>query len=656
MPSLRLVRGYRLSLLPVVRRPTGMSQDTPVTLVVAPAPEDELRPVSVLFADIVGSTALGERLAPDEVKTLVGECVTQMSRAVEEYGGTVQAYQGDGICAYFGVPAAHEDDPERAVRAGLRILEVMGHYGRDIALAWGTDDFNVRIAINTGQAAVGLVGGADPQAVALGDTTNIAARLQASAEPGTVVVGDSTARRLAHRFDFEPLGDMQLRGRGQPVAVLRLVGPRARAGVGATPAPPLVGREMERSSLRTAVDEVRNGRGQILVITGDAGIGKTRMLTELRSLVDRGATWLESRCLSYGGLHTWPFIEILRTWLGVEWGEAEVVTRTKARAKLGALLGDDLVDVLPPLARLLKIRLDRELEDRVPTSPDSLTKEIRRAYQTWMQALTDRNPVVLAIEDLQWADAPTRELAEDLLELTERGPLLLVTTLQLGRPSEGQRFRRRVLGDYTHRSTEVSLSPIQDEAAEQLLAAFLPGALDDASRAAVIARAEGNPLYLEEMLRVLTEEANSKGRGSSTTISPPLDLLPPALENLLMARIDRLPEGSRVLAQVAAAVGRIFAVGVVERVAPNEDVRADLAPLLQAEIIREVRRYPEFECAFTHGLLQEAALSTLTPMRRMELHARIANALEEHYADSLDDHLERLAHHHAAERRPRENT
>src|SRR5437762_2931651 len=237
-PNAHFCPSCGLELAPSQRVPI-----TPAGKPVSEDSEDELRPVTVLFADVVGSTALGERLAADEVKTLVGECVNQMSRAVEEYGGIVQAYQGDGVCAYFGVPTAHENDPERAARAALRILEVMRDYGRDIALAWGTADFDVRIGINTGHAAVGLVGAADPQSVAVGDMTNIAARLQATAEPGTVVVGDPTARQIVHRFDFEPLGDTQVRGREGPVAVFRLVGSRAREG--ATLRPPLIGREIE---------------------------------------------------------------------------------------------------------------------------------------------------------------------------------------------------------------------------------------------------------------------------------------------------------------------------------------------------------------------------------------------------------------------------
>src|SRR6266498_1045101 len=168
--------------------------------------EDEMRPITALFADIAGSTGLGERLGPDEVKALIGECVTRMSGAVEELGGMIQAYMGDGICAYFGVPQAHEDDPERAARAALRILELVGEYGRDIEQAWGITGFRVRVGLNSGPTAVGLVGAADPQTVALGDTTNVAARLQAAADPGTVAVGAAAARRLARSFELHPLG------------------------------------------------------------------------------------------------------------------------------------------------------------------------------------------------------------------------------------------------------------------------------------------------------------------------------------------------------------------------------------------------------------------------------------------------------------------
>jgi class 3 adenylate cyclase len=606
--------------------------------------DDEVRPVTALFADIVGSTALGERLSAEEVISLVGECVSRMSSVVEEHGGTVQAYMGDGICAYFGVPVAHEDDPERAARAALRILDVVGEYQRDIEGAWGIKEFNVRVGINTGQAAVGLVGAGDPQAVALGDTTNVAARLQASASPATIVVGEGTARRLGRRFAVEPLGEVNVKGRTEAVAAWRLVG--AETAERAPRRTPLVGREDEVRVLSAAAEELAAGRGQVLLLVGEPGIGKSRLLAELQALAGE-VTWLEGHCLSYGGLPSWPFAEILRQWLGVEDREPEVAIRTKARARLGALLGRDQSEALRALGRLLRIRLDT-LQQDVPVPAEGVGVAIRHAYGAWVEALTAERPVVLAVEDVHWADRSSRALAQELLELTDRAPLLLVATMRPDPASEGWRFRGHVLSDFRHRSRELAVSPLTDAAANELLATLLPGALDDLGRAVLVARAEGNPLYLEELLRLLVETGGVERRRRTWTLTAsPAELLPPALENLLVARFDKLPEGPRRLAQVAAVVGRTFPVSVLERVAPDTDVAGDLAALLQAEIVQEVRRYPEFECTFKHGLLQEAALTTLTAARRRELFGRVAIAFEEFAAGALDANLERLAYYYA---------
>jgi class 3 adenylate cyclase len=602
--------------------------------------EDELRPVTALFADIVGSMALGERLAPDEVKVLVGECVSRMSRAIEEFGGTVQAYMGDGICGYFGVPVAHEDDPERAGRAALRIVELVSEYARDVAVAWGIEGFNVRVGINSGQAAVGPVGAGAPQEVALGDTPNVAARLQSLAEPGTIALGGATAERLAQRFVLEPIGEVSVKGRNEPVTAWRLV--RARVAARETPPNPLVGRDGELERLRGAVEELAAGRGQVLLIVGDAGIGKTRLLDELRAIAGARVTWLEGECVSYGGeLLLWPCVQILKSWLGVEDAEPDVAVRTKLRARLGPRLPE----ALPGLARLLAIRLEPGVEARPGSlSPDELAAEIRAAYRAWVESLAAERPVVVALEDAHWADASTRDLAEELLELTDRAPVLVAVTTRQDPASEGFRFRLRVLADYPHRTLELMLGPLSDEAAGRLLATMVPGVLDAGARREIVERAEGNPLYLEELLRALVEGGGLVRRRTWTlNHTAAAELLPPAIENLLVARVDRLPEEARQLAQVAAVAGRSFPVRVLEHVVGTEQVERTLPILLRAEIVREVRRYPELECTFKHGLFQEAALSTLTAERRRDLHGRVARAFEDVFADSLEEHLEILA-------------
>jgi DNA-binding SARP family transcriptional activator len=605
---------------------------------VVPAPrrvEDERRPVTVLFADIVGSTALGERLEPDEAKVLVGECVTMMSRAVDEYGGTVQAYQGDGICAYFGVPSAHEDDPERAARAALRILEVVGGYARDIDAAWGISGFAVRIGVNSGPAAVGLVGTTEPQTVALGDATNVAARLQAAAEPGTILVGHVSARRLQDRFELGTSIEIPVKGREEPVRASRLVRAKEREPRAATTS--LIGREREIDVLKRLLGDLGIGRGRVVLLTGAPGIGKTRLLTELATESAGSVTWLEGACHSYGGLPGWPFVEILLGWLGAEIGEPEIAIRTKARAAIGALFGDEVEEVLAPLAGLLRLRLETQ-----PATEESS----EAAFVRWLERLSTARPVVVAIEDTHWADASTRRLAEHVLALADRAPVGLVLTEEPIRGSEGAALRSRALADFGHRTLELSLAPLADDAAEEVLAGIVGEELDAATRAGLIREAEGNPLYLEELARAFLEGA-LEPRGRTWTVSiGSLELLPPSLENLLVARIDRQADEPRRLAQVAAAIGRRFPVPVLERV-QGADVHEPLRALLQAEIVREVSRYPELECTFTHGLLREAALSTLTSTRKRSLYADIAAAFESIYAGSLEEHLEQLAHYHA---------
>jgi class 3 adenylate cyclase len=604
-----------------------------------------MRPITALFADIVGSTGLGERLGPDEVKALLGECVSRMARAVEEVGGTIQAYMGDGICAYFGVPTAHEDDPERAARAALRIIRVAAEYGVEVERSWGVSGFTVRVGVNSGPAAVGIVGEAFEQTVALGDATNVAARLQSAADPGSIAVGEGTARRLQDRFVLEPLGPVAVKGREEPVAAWRLVGPRPVAEP--SPLTPLVGRDRERGLLEEVAAELEAGRGQVLLLLGEAGLGKSRMLGELRSIVGDRAAWAEGRCISYGAEVPYgPFVEILRTWLGVEEGDPDLAVRTKLRARIGAVLGDGS-DLLPFLALLLGIRLDPDAErELISLSADELAERTRSAYAAWVAELASHRPLAVAVDDLQWIDNPTRELAEALLGLTDRAPLLLALTLRPDPTSEAWKLRTRTSTEFTHRTVEVPLTPLNEASSRELVDAFLPpGVVGRRTRDEIVERAEGNPLYLEELLRALLAAGGTE-RLRTWTIQPgSVTDLPPALEALLVARIDRLPSRPKRLAQVAAVIGRTFPVWVLERVESTDSTEEGLPVLLRSGIVRELRRYPELECTFGHGLLQEAALSTLTPSALRQLNGLVGEALEEHYADRPEEMAERLAFH-----------
>jgi predicted ATPase len=428
---------------------------------------------------------------------------------------------------------------------------------------------------------------------------------------------------------------MTVKGREEPVRASQLIRAKEREPRVATT--PVVGRDRELAALHRAIGDLASGRGRVLLLTGAPGIGKTRLLTELAFASASDVTWLEGGCHSYGGLPGWPFVEILLGWLGAEIGEPEIAIRTKARAGLGALFGDEAEAVLGPLAGLLRLRLE--------TTP-ATEEETTSAFVQLLERLAAARPVIVAIEDTQWADGPTRRLAEQVLDLTDRAPVGLVLTEEPIPGSEGAALRSHALANFGHRASELALGPLTDAAAEEVLARVVGDELDTLTRTGLIREAEGNPLYLEELARAFLDGAlEQRGRTWTVTIGS-LELLPPSLENLLVARIDRQADEPRRLAQIAAAIGRTFPVSVLAQVR-GESTDQALNALLRAEIVRETGRYPELECTFTHGLLREAALSTLTSTRKRALYAEIAVAFESIYADSLDEHLERLAHYHA---------
>lgn len=609
------------------------------------AGSDEMRSITVLFADIVGSTGLGERLRPDEVKAVVGECVSRMARAVEEVGGTIQAYMGDGICAYFGVPVAHEDDPERAARAALRIIRVASEYAVEVEHGWGIERFDVRVGVNSGPVAVGIVGESFEQTVALGDTTNVAARLQAATAPGTIAVGEAAARRMAHHFLLEPIEPVVVKGRKDPVSVSKLIG--ARSITEPRPTTPIVGRARELAKLDEVSGELAAGRGQVLLILGEAGLGKSRMLSELRMRVGDGVTWMEEACVSYGAdVPYGPFVAILRMWLGVEEDDPVFAVRAKLRARAGLALKDP--ELLPSLALLLGIRLDDEAERRLlPLSADQLSDATRSAYGAWIESLAADRPLVVAIDDLQWIDRAGRELTQALFACTDRSPVLIVLTMRPDPASLAWEVRSRASSEFAHRTTEIPLTPLDEEASRQLVDGFLPpGVLGQRARDQIVRRAEGNPLFLEELLRTMLEVGGDAST-ETWTISPiSVTELPPALEALLVAKIDRLPAASKQLAQAAAVIGRSFPVDVLRSVLGSELTDEGLPLLLRSGIVRELRRYPELECTFGHVLVQEAALSTLTPTALRHLNGAVGRALEERAGSAFEDAAEQLAFHY----------
>jgi serine/threonine-protein kinase len=599
-------------------------RDRPVARRVEPPPPPpgpaagERRPVTVLNAALLGADRLAGPLRPSDAAVLVSDCGSRMRRVVEELGGTVDSQSDDELCATFGLPATREDDTERAAFAALRLVEELGACGRDARSVWGVSGLCGQAAVERSEVIVD-----DRESVTR--AASAARALRQAGPPGGVSLGPAAALLLdasfvAERWPLDPASPE----RGQRLVAINRPVPRP-AGDG-----PLIGRAAELDRLRHLWRQAEAGRGQLLLLVGDAGIGKSRLLGELSSITRTGATWIQGHCPAYGsGRQYAAFADALRGWLGVGGGEPEIAVRTRLYAELAGLESDDVDEAAPFLAALLAVEPDAARARAVQAlGPDELDAAIQRSVCDWLLALARRGPVVLAIEDLHVADPGTIRLARELLELPDRAPVSLVLTLRGDPHSPAWPVRTLALSEHSHRVSELALAPLPQAESAELLATLLAGPLDEASQTQIVARAEGNPLFISELLQALVESGGLERRRTWTlTVDPAA--LPTALEGLLVARIDRLDPATRRVAQLAAAAGRTVPVEALELADPGSDVAAAAQQLLRSQIMSEARRYPRLELTFRHGLLQQAALSTLGPTRRAELRHRMAAAMAE---------------------------
>ena len=622
---------------------------------------EERRVVTALFADLVGSTALGERLDPEELKLIMADAIARMIAAVEAYGGMVKDLAGDGVLALFGAPVAHEDDAERAIRTGLRIADDIEQFAGEVERGWGIGGFNVRVGVDTGLVVVGTIGGGSRvEYAALGEAVNTAARLQSYAAPGTVLVSEETAGLTMPLFSWgEPI-ELELKGKSErvlarPVVAALGLGHRSR-GLGGVQGP-MVGRNRELATGREAVDAVLEGTGSIVFLVGEPGIGKTRLLSELRDRLEatpaphRRSLWIEGRCVSYGdSLPYWPFRDLLRAWLGASADEPELRLRVRLRREVDELFGERAGDFEPYLAPLLGLPPDpREAAHLAELSPEALQYRTFEVVRTLLVRLAQDGPVVVALEDLHWADATSLQLLERLLGDTETTALLLVLTMRPERDHPSWRVKEAAARDLPHRAREIALEALSGDAGRALLHALVgPGTLPPEMERRILEPAEGNPFFLEELVRAFADAGALVREGDSWRFDHATAIeIPPTVEKVILSRIDRLSPEAHTALTAASVLGRSFGLPMLEAlVAPDvEAVRGALTELQRLDLLREGRRWPEPEYRFKHALIQEAAYRTLVAHDRERLHRTAATWLEERAGDRLDEDAGVLAHH-----------
>ncbi|MBM4466215.1 MAG: tetratricopeptide repeat protein [Chloroflexi bacterium] len=617
----------------------------------------ERRMVTILFSDVKGSTAMAEKLDPEEVMEIMNGAFEFLIPPVYRYEGTLARLMGDAILAFFGAPIAHEDDPERACRAALEIIEGAGRYAARLERERGIRGFNVRVGINTGLVVVGEVGSdLRVEYTAMGDVVNLAARMEGAAEPGTILITEETHKLIAPLFEAEFLGPIQVKGRTEPVATYRVLAAKEVAGKVRGIAgleSPLVGREAEFGALGEAVERLRVGVGGVVTIVGEAGIGKSRLVAELRKQASADLQWVEGRCLSYGtSIAYLLWLDVLRGLLGVTAEATPLAVRDVLRERIQSLCPQRFTEVYPYLARLMSLPLDEEAESALRgLAGEQLKQATFRAVETLIECAASDRPLVLVGEDMHWSDPTSLELLETLLALTDRAPLLFIFLFRPLIEHGSWRVKESATRLYRHRHTDLWLGPLSAGESERLVGNLLGvEGLPQKLKWRILSDTEGNPFYVEEVLRSLIDDGaivrdEASGRWQATREVADIPI-PDTLQGVLMARIDRLQEETKRVLQMASVIGRIFLYKVLAAIAEEErELNKHLVTLQREEMIRERARIPELEYIFKHHLTQEAAYNGLLKKQRRVFHRQVAETLEQMFPERIEEQVGLLAHH-----------
>ena len=602
------------------------------------AVEGERKQVTVVFVDCVGSTALSTTLDPEDLHAILDGYFQNLLDAVHRYEGTVNQFTGDGIMALFGAPISHEDHAVRGVAAALAMQHAVREYTATLRRERGLE-LAVRIGLNTGPVVVGKIGDdLRMDYTAQGETVNLAARLQQAATPGGVLISEATMRQAAGYFVLEEAGEMTLKGLPRPVRTYAVTGQRLRRARfdlsverGLTP---LVGRRRELAFLGEALDRALAGRGTIVSVTGPAGMGKSRLVYELRRGLDELAvTCLEARCHAHQAPPFDLIVQLLQVNFGLEEGESERAQVQKIEAGVRGL-DPDLAWTIPYLKHLLALPAPELDVDGL----DELQRKQRMVDA--VRALTlrgaEHRPLFLVMEDLQWIDHSSAEYLGAVIDSLVTRPILLVCTYRQGyAPAWADRsFHERLV-----------LAPFSDEETAAMVRSLPDGNFIGAAACQlVVKRAEGNPLFVEELTGYLRDRGLL---GGDDATAPAEAEVPSTIQDLLTARIDRLPEPAKRTLQVASVLGREFPRPLLEAIAPpGLDVAAELTALVRTELLTETTRFPDVRYRFTHLLVQTVAYQNLLVKARADLHARAGQALEALYAERPEEVLPELAHHY----------
>lgn len=632
-------------------------------------PKEERRNLTILFADISGFTRLSSGLDPEDVREVVTTCFEILNKPIVHEEGTIHRYEGDSVIALFGLPTAHEDDPERAIKASLAMMDLIPHVNEALSQKLGKPTaVGLHAGINRGTVVVGEMGSKEKKEYTiLGEAVNLASRLKDVAGEGEILVSDAIFRESRYLFDYEACEPTALKGIDTPVRIFKPVRlkekPEPKRGIKGL-CSPMVGRSRELDLMMDRVRELSRGNGGATFILGPAGIGKSRLLQELKHAIAAellSIHQLEGSVLCYGeALPYWPFLQMLRAFFCLTHHDPEERIREKLTSKTRNILADTADDILPYLGYLFSIRFPGDLDEKIKhLDARALKMQIFISIKKVLEAIAGEKPLLMIIEDFHWIDKESLQLLTFLLDAPQPSPIAFLCLSRIEKDTEPFKTKENLKALLGAAYQEIQLPPLNAGASHQLVNNLLSIAnISKPLKETILSKAEGNPFYVEEIIRSLIDTEVLEFSNGAWTIAtgsdmathePPPISIPDSVQGVIRTRLDRLAPDIKGVLENASIIGRNFLVPLLENLCSTDRLLLSmhLAILEEYEYIIEFKRQPEAEYLFRHPMLHEVTYNSILKKKRKELHARTAHFIEQTFADRLDDFTELLAHQYS---------
>jgi len=623
----------------------------------SPIPEAERKRVTALFSDLTGYTAMTERLDPEEVKEITGRIFDGVKTVVSKYGGFIENFAGDGVLVLFGIPKAHEDDPIRAIRAAREIHSLVEALGPRYETKVGST-LSMHSGINTGLVVTAEVDPEKRTHGVTGDTINVASRLSDLAEARDILVGSDTFRASQSQFIFQSLKPAKVKGKSKHIPIYKVLSEKTST-VGVSQemqvSSEMVGRDQELAKLELHILKAVNGKGSVVNVFGEPGVGKSRLLAELRQrdVISR-VSFLEGRSISIGkNLSFHPIIDLFKQWATIKGNDTQAEASNRLETTIRRVCGDEADEIFPFVATLMGMKLSGKHSQRVDgIEGEALEKLILKNVRELLIRSSALIPVVIVMEDLHWADTTSLELLESLFRLTRNHRVVFINVFRPGY-WKGDDRKVETLPEWLPDAdfAEVAIKPLDRQTGEALVNSMLQvKGLPHTVKQQIVDRAGGNPFFMEEIVRSLIDEGAIVRTNGDFQVTEKIDhvVIPSTINDVLIARIDRLEEQTRDLIKIASIIGRSFFDRILKEVADSiEGVDERLAYLKDTQFINDRMRMEELEYLFKHALAQEAAYESTLIQQRKELHLKVAQSIEKIFQERVHEFYGMLAHHYS---------